>query len=744
MPDPAAESPAAPEAAPADEARSGFLSLGAKLGVAVVLVVTIASALVYFRVSQREREALIESKRVAAEMVADLFAASLGAALDFGDREAVEAEVGHLTENKEVSFVAVWQAGQAEPLVQRSTSEGGTGAAPSVARTSVSEDRIEVARSVRGGEGKEVGTALVRFSLARENAAFAVNRTRILWLVLGLALGTMTLLLLVTRISVVGPIDALLEAARGLERGERGSRVRIFANDEIGRLARAFEAMRRAIFDRERKLAEANANLRELFDHMRQGIVVFDVDGKITGTQSRQAESVFGVTGFEGREISDLLYPGAGSWDAERRAFEEWRKLAFDVSPDGWSELLALAPREVRLSAPASERALSLDFQPLVRDGAVFGVMLLATDVSDEVRLRREVQEQGERHARQLATLKRLVSGGGQLFVAFLSAARARLARSRTLMAGGDVRLRELDEAFQNLHTLKGEARSFELSELTQLIEGVENRLSTLREQARAKPDQTTTLDDDLPGALEAAARLLDEAEELFVAASPSGKAALEQVTVRRSDLDALARIAERQGGELGAVSQRLRARAFGEYLAPLLEQAPSWAEQSGKRLRVELDGREVRVFPGLAEVLPGVITHLVRNAIAHGIEAPKTRLENGKPDVGTVVISARADGDSRVVVEVCDDGAGIDENPVLAALADDKHALDLERSRDGSFRTRAGSPADDTLSGRGMGLSAVVRELEGAGYSLFVERRTTAGTRFVISPRPEHGGGRA
>src|SRR6185503_7644723 len=103
------------------------------------------------------------------------------------------------------------------------------------------------------------------------------------------------------------PIDTLLTAVRRLERGERGIKVGFTHRDEIGRLARAFEAMDAAILDREKRLADAHESLRELFDHMRQAILVFDREGRVLGAQSRQAATVFAHDDLRGAEVRKLL-----------------------------------------------------------------------------------------------------------------------------------------------------------------------------------------------------------------------------------------------------------------------------------------------------------------------------------------------------------------------------------------------------------------------------------------------------
>src|SRR5258706_6737219 len=85
-------------------ARTRFISIGTKLGVAVVMVVALASVLAFFFTAAREREALVLAKQKSADMVADLFAESLRAPLDFGDADAVQAELSHLKQHQDLLF----------------------------------------------------------------------------------------------------------------------------------------------------------------------------------------------------------------------------------------------------------------------------------------------------------------------------------------------------------------------------------------------------------------------------------------------------------------------------------------------------------------------------------------------------------------------------------------------------------------------------------------------------------------
>ena len=146
----------------------------------------------------------------------------------------------------------------------------------------------------------------------------------------------------------------------------------------------------------------------------------------------------------------------------------------------------------------------------------------------------------------------------------------------------------------------------------------------------------------------------------------------------------------------------------------------------------VELD---VRVLDGVADAL----RHLVTNAVDHGCEPPTDRVAAGKRRRATVTVSARQAG-STVVVEVADDGAGIDDD-ALRATAVDRGLLAADSALSGAplhrvlfepgFSTRAHVTE---LSGRGVGLDVVRTAVEALGGTVDVENETGAGTRFVLT----------
>jgi two-component system chemotaxis sensor kinase CheA len=725
---------------------SGYiLSLGGKLAALTVIVLALSSTLLYVELTARERVALVTAKRMAAAMVADLFAASLGAPLDFGDSDAINAALDDVKSNVDVVCTTIWAKGQDKPVAELRRGECDERPPPSEAElggTRVLADRVEVARAIIGRAGGRVGTAVLVFSLARENATFATSRRRIFWLSAALAIGTALLLVALSRPLIVSPLAQLSTAARRIGRGDFGSQVNVKSRDEIGQLAAALNKMREAIADREQRLEAATQDLRDLFDHMGQAIVAFGPEGRVEGAVSRQAGKVFSRGELEGVSIRELLYGGADAHDVDAQAFDEWLSMAFEIPLDGWGDFAALAPREVTLRGDKRQVPLELEFRPVVKGGGIEKVMLLATDVSEKHKLKETVEAQEEEHARRMAAMRRLIAGGGQVFVTFIEGANDKIARCVALLgpAPRPLSTGEIDELFRYVHTIKGEARAFDLRELEAETAKLEEDLDELRALARGEGFATTgSVYGSLSSRLRRASEAIERGCEVFVAASPIGRAALDQVTVQRSDVTALEKLTSGKGDEVARIVERLAARPFGESTASLIDMAPTWADKEGKRVQLDVEGREVLVPPALARVLGGVMTHLVRNAIAHGIEPPGVRTERRKSTLGTIRAVARQ-GENGPTITLEDDGRGLDFEGIAAKAA--QLGIEVEGKGRGSMAELVfvgGLSTLETagaLAGRGVGLDAVRGDLEGAGYAVDVASEPGKFTRFTLAPR--------
>jgi hypothetical protein len=117
-------------------------SIGTKLTLATLAVLLSVSLLLYRELTRRERQALFAAKETAASMVADLFAASLSAPLDFADQESIATELANLESNPEVICAAVFLRGEDRPVkrLDRGCDAGAPIEADAVGRRAVFRD----------------------------------------------------------------------------------------------------------------------------------------------------------------------------------------------------------------------------------------------------------------------------------------------------------------------------------------------------------------------------------------------------------------------------------------------------------------------------------------------------------------------------------------------------------------------------------------------------------------------------
>lgn len=158
------------------------------------------------------------------------------------------------------------------------------------------------------------------------------------------------------------------------------------------------------------------------------------------------------------------------------------------------------------------------------------------------------------------------------------------------------------------------------------------------------------------------------------------------------------------------------------------------------KKVHLEMEGEETELDRTIIEAIKDPLTHIVRNAVDHGIESPEDRLAAGKPEAGTLVLHAFHEG-GQVNVEIRDDGAGINPEkvkqkaiasqiitPDQAARMSDRDAMMLIFSA--GFSTAA---AVTNISGRGVGMDVVKTNIEKIGGSIDVQSRLGEGTVLRI-----------
>jgi two-component system chemotaxis sensor kinase CheA len=157
-----------------------------------------------------------------------------------------------------------------------------------------------------------------------------------------------------------------------------------------------------------------------------------------------------------------------------------------------------------------------------------------------------------------------------------------------------------------------------------------------------------------------------------------------------------------------------------------------------GKVARLQIEGLDVEVDAAIVEQLKDPLTHMIRNAIDHGLETPAVRISAGKDPCGTIKIWAFHDAGS-VVIQVSDDGGGIDRGRIAEraralGLAADPEALTDDELLSFIFEPGFSTATTTTkLSGRGVGMDVVRREVEALRGTVSVASKRGEGTTVAI-----------
>jgi two-component system chemotaxis sensor kinase CheA len=163
-------------------------------------------------------------------------------------------------------------------------------------------------------------------------------------------------------------------------------------------------------------------------------------------------------------------------------------------------------------------------------------------------------------------------------------------------------------------------------------------------------------------------------------------------------------------------------------------------ARQCGREVELDVSGQDTDLDKGILDAIAEPLTHLVRNAISHGIESPEERRKLGKPAQGSVRLNAYHQG-NQVIVEVTDDGRGIDVARIRSKAAElglvtPEEAAKMSELEALNFIFRPGfSTAEQVteVSGRGVGMDVVQSVLHRLKASVGVETRLGQGTTFRL-----------
>jgi two-component system chemotaxis sensor kinase CheA len=351
-----------------------------------------------------------------------------------------------------------------------------------------------------------------------------------------------------------------------------------------------------------------------------------------------------------------------------------------------------------------------------------------------------------------------------------------------------------LDEIFRFVHTVKGNSGFFDLPRIKALSHAAEDALAAVRDGKR-RPDaalvsavlaiidriselaeQLETGEDSfsgddsslidalaerapaagpraVAGALAPAARSASRTIRLPVELLDRMMSGVSDLVLARNELarqlreaaggDELAACFERVSGSIADLRDavtRTRMQRIDNLFAPLPRMVRDLAAETHKQVSLVIDGGDVELDREMIEMLRDPLTHIIRNAIDHGIERPEDREAAGKKPSGTLSVCARQAG-NQILIEIRDDGRGIDAEALVAKAvasgvmrADRAARLRADERAALIFEPGLSTAAQVTsLSGRGVGMDVVRANIERVGGLIDIASAIGEGTSLTL-----------
>ena len=308
--------------------------------------------------------------------------------------------------------------------------------------------------------------------------------------------------------------------------------------------------------------------------------------------------------------------------------------------------------------------------------------------------------------------LDRMVSESGEV-----SVARARLDAEMGLIR------QALGELTENVNRLRAQLREIEIQADNQIQAQIANSKDSHAEFDPLEFDRYTRF------------------QELtkMLAESVNDVATVQQNALR--SVESATQDLARQGQVSRSLQQnlmRIRMVQFSTVSDRLYRVVRQAGKDADKRVVMELKGGNAEIDRSVLERMAAPMEHLLRNAVAHGIESRADRARSGKPETGELVVEMRQDG-NEVIMSFSDDGAGLDYAKIKqrgrerGLLQEGRQPTERELAQlifSPGFSTAA---EVTTLSGRGIGMDVVRAEVSAMGGRIDIDATPGAGTRFTI-----------
>lgn len=494
--------------------------------------------------------------------------------------------------------------------------------------------------------------------------------------------------------------------------------------------------------ERTAALQSKTNDISAMMRNLQQGLFTILAEMSIHHEYSKFLETIFETEQIANRPFMDLLLADVDLSEDEKDQIKVAISSMIGSDEMMWEFNAHLLPHELVRTRGEAKQIFEVDWNPIVSNEEIEKVMVTVRDVTELRRLQLEAMEQ----KKDLDIISQILNIESGKFDDFITNAKMYVSKNRELIeSSASVNKELLQVLFRNMHTIKGNSRTYGLSYITECAHLAEAAYDTLR-----KADEPEWMPESLLQDLNAVETEIEHylriAHDKLGLSADSERLKGINTDMIQSLIATLGEISNSQA--IGSYKEVLRGQLKTLYGAvfdsledtvnDVAQSLPSLAqavEKPAPRLLVECD--EFYMSKKAKNMLNDVLMHCLRNSIDHGIEMPEERREQGKDDVGTIRVNAKMQNGS-VLLSISDDGRGLALEKIRQKAIEQgliESGSNLENSEVAELVFHSGlSTAEKVsqISGRGVGMDAVRNFLREQGGDIVLNLKTTERNAYV------------
>lgn len=455
-----------------------------------------------------------------------------------------------------------------------------------------------------------------------------------------------------------------------------------------------------------RTLEAERDEMATMKDNLKTGLFLMDKDFVIQPHYSRSMETVLSETNLSGKNFLDVLSNSVQG--KEKETLRDYFTMVYNKSYDAQmlEDINPLYQFNYVSVTHAEEKFLRCSFVPIDRDDGNVYILGTVDDLTREVELRRQLDEEENRRQDQMRAMFEVIHVEPRVLNDFIIDTEYEFDRINELLKDkSNAAAHVTNELYQGVHAIKSNAIILGLESFAAKVHKLEDEIKVLREHADVSFQEILHITVELDKIMKLKDGFKDIIGKIMAFNMSEGRLREEQVLIQT-----LQRVVDRAGTDMG---------------------------KKAKLTIKKLD--PTAIVAGPRRVMKEVLMQLVRNAMYHGIEKPDMRIAQGKGEAGVITLSIQVVSD-KIVIQLSDDGNGLDFEKIhrkalekalipSSTALDDKNAL-MQALFCAGFST---AESADMHAGRGIGLNLVRDRVKECHGSIKLQSDTGKGTTFRI-----------